>query len=143
MLEKKRQKYPIKYKASKLHIISLPSLAFFSFSFHFFFFWILLFQALFYKPYFIVRSINVMASLSPIVHLFKKTGLKKLFLLHKKIPNASQKLRWCRQKLVYLNNQKSVGHTDGIFACYIKLYKVTTYMTTYGHHIFVGHLTFH
>ena len=47
-----------------------------------------------------------MATLSPIAHYFKNAGLKNLFLVHKKLSVASQKLRWRRQKLVYVNNRK-------------------------------------
>ena len=44
-----------------------------------------------------------------------------LFLLRKKFPNTSQKLRWRSQKLVYMN-QKSAGRKDGILACYTELF---------------------
>ena len=129
-------------------MISLPSSVFFSFSFRFFFFCTLPFHALFHRIFFFSSFLfwssksQCNGLFTPIVLLFKNTGLKNYIcftknylMLHKNYGG--------RQKLVYVNNQKSVGRTDGILACYIKLYKVTTYMTTYGHHIFVGHLTFH
>ena len=46
-------------------------------------------------------------------------AVRSVNILYKKFPYASQKLRRSRQKLVYVNKQKSVGLTDGIFACYI------------------------
>ena len=101
---------------SSIQSLYLPwcfSLSFFTFSFSGLFFFKLFFIIFFSLFYFVVRSINAMAFLSQ-SYVF-------LFLLHKKFPNTSQKLRWRSQKLVYMN-QKSAGRKDGILACYTELF---------------------
>ena len=89
----------------------------------FFFLWILpfyyLFHQIFFFSFFLFCSLKHQCNGFFIANLtcFWESRLKNLFVLHKN-SQCFTKLQWHRQKLVYLNNQKSVRRLDGILACY-------------------------
>lgn len=124
-----------KYKGSKLQTVSLPPSVFFSFSFTFFSFYFLCTFSSNFLFLFLFIYCSLKNQCIGLTHHFKNIGLKNLFLLHKKLSAASQKLQWRQQKFVYVNNQKYVGRANGILACYTELY------TPYDHYICFGHLT--